>query len=430
MLPELINKSQNIEVYNKSFAENMSDGYTFEIKKKQKLGVRFVYYDKSNHTLLVSYANTNRVHLLNLLTGELTYFDHHTSTVRNLQVLNNSEIISASWDRTVCVSSMNDNSFLRLRLTEKGTTGRVPHVAVSTDNKFAFTYSYDSDVCYSRTSNTIRMWNLSDGQLIRTFQLPGTHIATRRCGSCEVFDNRLYSVSDTGHLHIYDVNSGELLFEKFFNELMEAICIIPSINMIAIAGDNGNIFLCDLSGSVIAKQIRGHNSSISQLFTFPGKPDILCSVSFDGSTKLWQLPILNKLFSFPKLKLIGTAQVYGVSLWSSTIINDHLLCAGEECDIQIYDLKNMAEPKFKGKLVFSKDSYAFLSDSNTFYASSDLSLMQVLSKKDRSPLNDEKYAEYLLRANCNFKVFKDLFSSEEKKMEELQNKSFGFFQLR
>jgi WD40 repeat protein len=425
MLPELSNNTQNIGLY-KSFAETLGDTYNFEIKRKQNLGVRFVFYDKSNHTLIISYSDTSRVHLLNLLTGKLRFFDHHGNTVRNINVTSNSEeIVTASWDGSICVTNAYDLK-LRLKLTEKE-MGRSPHAAISQEN--IFSYTYDSDRNVERRSNSVRQWNLANGQLVNTFILRGTHLASRRCGSCEVYNGHLYSVSDTGYLEVYNIlNSSELKIEKFFNDLLQSLCIIPEFNMLALAGDDGNIHICDLSCKVITRKIKAHRFYISQLFRHPGKPDIIVSVSWDSTVKFWRLPVKYSIWKSNDLELIGTVNVEGEnSLWSATIINNLLVCGGESSNIQIFDVQNMAEPKFKGKLDLSKDSFALLSDSNTFFTNN-LSMMQVRNK-DKTHINDEKLADYVLRANNNFKVFRDLFSTEEKKMEELQNKSTGFLQL-
>jgi WD40 repeat protein len=425
MLPELSNNTQNHGLY-KSFAETLGDTYNFEIKRKHNLGVRFVFYDKSNHTLIISYSNTNRVHVLDLSTGKLRFFDHHENTVRNINVTNNSdEIVTASWDGSICLTNTYDLK-LRLKLTEKE-MGRSPHATIS--QEYIFSYTYDSDRNVERRSNTVRQWNISNGLLINTFILDGTHLATRRCGSCEIYNNRLlYTVSDTGYLEAYNIDTCELKFKKFFNDLLQSLCIIPEYKMLALAGDNGTIVISDLSGRVITRKIKAHRYYISQLFRHPTNPFVIISVSWDSTVKFWRLPVKKSIWKSNDLELIGTVNVEGeTSLWSATIINDLLVCGGESSNIQIFDIQNMAEPKFKGKLDLLKDSFALLTDSNTFFTNN-LSMIQVRNK-DRTHINDEKQAEYVLRANNNFTVFRDFFRTEEKKMEELQNKSFGFLQL-
>ncbi len=423
MLPQLSNNTQNHGLY-KSFAQTLNDNYTFEIRKRQNLGVRFVFYDKVNHALIISYANTNRVHVLDLLTLKLRFFDHHGNTVRHINVTNNSEeIVTASWDGSACATNAYDLK-LRLKLTCKD-SGRSPHATVSDEH--IYTYTYDSDKNIERISNTVRQWSIANGQLINTFILNGTHLASRRCGSCEEYNGLLYTVSDTGYLEVYNINTRELVVQNFFNDLLQALCIIPEYNMLACAGDDGNIHICDLSGRVITRKIKAHQYYISQLFRHPSKPEVLVSVSWDSCCKFWRLPVVKSIWKSPTLELIGTVKVIGESsLWSATIINNLLICGGERNDIQIFDIQNMAEPIFKGKLVLSAESFALLSDSD--YFTNDLSMMQI-TNKDKSPINDSKLAEYVLQSNNNFKFFKDLFSSEDKKSEELENNSFGYLQL-
>lgn len=427
MLPQLSNNTQNHGLY-KTFAETLSENYTFEIRKRQNLGVRYVFYDKINHALIISYANTNRVHVLDLSTSKLRFFDFHGSTVRHIDVTKNGEeIVTASWDGSACLTSYYDLK-LRLRLTTRD-SGRSPHAAVS--DGYIFTYTYDSDKNVERISNTVRQYCLASGTLENTFMLNGSHLGTRRCGSCIEHNGLLFAVSDTGYLEVYNIKTGELLVHNVFKDLLQTICIFPEYNMLVCAGDEGFLYLVEASsGRIITKKIGVHLYYISQLIRHPSKTNVFFSVSWDGTCKAWRLSVEKSIWKLPTLELIGTANVKGeTSLWSATIINDLLVCGGERSDIQIFDIQNMAEPIFKGKLVLSADSFALLSDSNTFYTNDLSTKMVQVTNKDKSPINDSKLAEYVLRANNNFKFFKDLFSSEDKKRKELENNSFGYLQI-
>jgi WD40 repeat protein len=418
MLPAILNTNQEFAVSRKkTFAETLCEGYHFEIKSNIKpLGARSVYYYKSEHSLLVSHIYSKRVHILDLTTGKLRWFDHHGTTVRSVQVCNH-EIVTASWDGTVCVTGF-ESMELRLRLTEKE-MGRCPWTAISPSSDFVYSYSYDSDKNPALTSNTVRKWMLSDGKLEKSLQLPGIHLSLRRCGSCEIYDNRLFVVSDTGYFDIYDCNTGILLSEFDYYDHLQCLTLLLDFNLIAIAGGEGNIYLCDMSGQKILQKRKAHRFDIAHLFVHPEIPDIMISIGFDGSVKLWKLP---------DLELLESIEVTRDRLWTVSVVNDLLITGGEDEDIWIYDIKDLPGIKLKGKLVFSENSYAFLNlVSNSFFAS-DLSKMQVRRDVDGVLINDQ-FAEYLLNTACDFKVFKDLFCSETNDQPAFLHDSKGFYQI-
>lgn len=418
MFPALRNTIENLTVaYKKSFTDILLDDYRFEAKlNTRNQGTRSIFYYKAEHSLVISHIYSKRVHILNLATGKLRWFDHHGTTVRSVQV-SDREIVSGSWDGMVCFTNF-DSLELRLKLTEKE-MGRCPDVAISSNHSFVYSYSYDSDKNPKHMSNTVRRWSIANGELKKVFKLPGVHRTGRRCGACAVHGNSLYAVSDSGHLHIYDTSIPILISERSFNDELQTICIVPAFNMLVIAGGEGNLYVCNLSGKRIKQITKAHNHDVSQLFVHPEKPEIMISVSFDGTIKIWKLP---------DLELLESIDVKRIYLWTVTVINDLLVIGGEANDIWIYDMKNLTEIILKGRLVISNDSYAYLpSNSNLFYAS-DLLMIQVRKNDDGSILNGQ-YAEYLLNTACNFKIFKDLFSSECSETYESLNEFKGFYQL-
>jgi WD40 repeat protein len=426
MLPEIISKTQNLaHAHSKSFADVLSDGYQFDFKSvRGNSGVRFLFYDHKQSTLLISHGYSNRVHLLNLKNGKLRWFDHHNATVRSVQTTGrNSIIITASWDST-CMATDFEKLEKRLVFTDID-MGRSPYMAVSSDEAFVYSYSYDSDKEPTMKSNCVRSWSLSDGRLVQKIMLSPTHLAHRRCGSVEAFSGNLYVASDTGFLEIYNLKTGQLVAKQFFNDLLQSLCIIPSLNMVALAGDNGDIFICSATGKLVTK-VRAHKYYVSQLIIHPHKPDLLISVSHDGTLKMWDTSKLRN-FLWPKLELIETIRIKNYnSLWTATICNDLVMSGGDYGEIEVHKIKNPTS-EHKGNLVVYKDSFAFVSaDKKSFYAS-DLSLIEV-RKTDGTPV-DSKFADYLLKTTSNFKIFRDLFADSQDDLPSLINPSNGFLQL-
>jgi WD40 repeat protein len=418
MLPKKIDTSQEFTISLKgSFKESLCEGHHFRMKCDiGSSGIRSVCYYKTEHSLLVSHVWSNRVHVLHLGTGKLRWFDHHGTTVRSIQICNN-EIITTSWDGTVCITDF-DSLKLRLILTEKG-MARCPYAAISSDNNFIYSYSYDSDKNPHQTSNTVRRWSLANGKLEKTLRLPGVHMSGRRCGACEVYENKLFIVSDTGHLDIFDCNAGSLVAEFNYNDHLQTLSLLRALNMVAIAGGEGNIYLCETNGRRILQKRKAHQQDISQLLVLPDRPEIILSVCFNGELKFWKLP---------DLELLEHVKVSGDRLWTVSVVNDLLLVGGEDGEIRIYDIKNIPGVVFKGKLVFSDESYAlFLYGLNSFFTI-DQSSIQVIRNTDGNQIEGQ-FAEYLINSLCNFKIFKDMFCSESPYSYGIPDENKGYFQI-
>jgi hypothetical protein len=417
MLPTKLNLNQELDINRqKSFNEALCDGYHFEVKNEiKKAGSRSLFYYKKEHSLLVTHFYSSRVHILNLDTGKLRWFDHHGTTVRSVLVYKN-EIITTSWDGTVCVTGF-DSLERRLILTEN-TMGRCPEAAISSEAGSVFSYSYDSDKNPDLTSNTVREWSLTNGRLKRTIQLPGTHLTSRRCGYCSVYGDRLFVVSNSGYLNIYNYNTERLLAEYSYSDELQSLCLFPASDMMAMAGSLGNIYLCNLSGERILTRRNAHRYDISQLLVHPDKPEVMISISFEGTMKIWKVP---------EMELLQSVDVVKDRLWSVTMANDLLITGGDAEETCIYDIKELPEVLLKGRLFFSDDSYAFLSEHSDSFFTNNQAIMQV--RKDDGTLLEGQFAEYLLNTACNLSVLRELFSAEKNDIAKPLINNKGLLQI-
>ena len=410
MLPDFCTKKLNtISNYRKSFTDSLCDGYLFDVKACMKhTGTRSVFYYEPEHTLLISHISSNRVHLINFLTGKIRWFDHHGTTVRNVQVSNH-EIISASWDGTVCVTNF-DTLKLRLVLTEKS-MGRCPIVMVSQDCRHVFSYSYDSDKNPGCTSNAVRKWSLADGALNYAIQLSGYHRTNRRCGACIVYDGLLYVVSDSGYLQVFHASTGKIQEEYYCDEELQNLCIVPSLKMILMAGNKGNFYLYDTSCKKITLTIKGHEFEVREMLMHPNNQEVFFSISSDGTLKVWKIP---------DLKLLASVEVNKNYLWSFAIFNNLIITGGEEGHLWIYDITDLRNIILKGKLEIFDQSYIFQPvDPNSFYTN-DLSAIQVSRKTDGAPMNGP-FVEHLLNSCNNFKLMQNLFCSNNEDSKSIGN---------
>ncbi len=417
MLPEIKNKIHNhLEQY--SFIDTLSDGYYFDINNypRKNLGTRYVHYSQATHELIITHINTGKVHVLNLLTSQLRAFHVHDVSVRSSTTYDY-KIVNASWDGSVSIVSLNSLKLIS-KLQDSG-QGRTPYVTTSTDGEFCFSFSYDDDL-RPGIPNCVRKYRISDGKLIRRFPLSGLHLEGRRCGSVEeISGNLLFCISDSGYLNVYNHETSEMLTEKFFNDLLESLVVISG-NKLVFAGERGALFVTDFAGSLLTKIPKGHNSSVSQMFVHPGKPEII-SVSFDGTVKRWNLLPLNTVC--PKLELLETIQI-NESLWSATIIKNLLVTGGDRGDIHLFNI-NKSNAESVGRLLIFDDQFVLISADKKKFFASDLSLIQV-RKIDGTPVYGQ-LADYLINSTCSFKFFHDVFNEQD--LKELSNNPTGYLQL-
>jgi WD40 repeat protein len=418
MLPIHFKPGENtLSTYKELFAKTLCDGYKFDVKSDiEKNGTRFVYYCKSEHSLLVSHTLSNRVHLIDLSSGKLKFFDHHGTSVRCILTCKN-KIITGSWDGTLCITDFDTLKVHRI-LTEKS-MGRCPHIEISPDARFVYSYSYDSDKNPGCTSNTIRVWSIESGDLENVIHLPGDHLGIRKCGSCIRVNNQIYSVSNSGYFQVFDCYSGKLLSECFLYDELESLCSIPSHDSIIIGGTSGRIYKYSTSEHKITQSVQGHRHDVTQLMASGERPEVFFSVSFDGTVKAW---------SVPDLKLVASINVFRNSLWSLSLVNDFIVTGGNEGEIWIYDMKDLNDIILKGKIIVFHQSFAYIPvDSNSFYADNP-STMQVIRKDNNEPLSDH-YGEYLLNSYNNFKVFHDLFNTGPFDAASFNNDTKIMFQI-
>jgi WD40 repeat protein len=418
MLPDFIKQENTAAVScRNSFAGMLGEDYHFEVKNgTTPTDVRSLFYYEPERTLLISHAGSNRVHILNLETGKLRWFDHHGTSVRSVRAKNDL-IVTGSWDGSIGLTSFESLRLLN-RMTEKS-MGRCPDAIFSPENDFAYSFTYDTDKDPLYTSNNVRQWNNSNGTLEKVLYLPGEHLNRRRCGSCEVFGNNLYVVSDTGRITIYDSRSWNLVAEESCPELLTTLCIIPSLNNLAVGSTEGSIFLCDLNTLKIKNKYYAHRDSLNQFFIHPANPEIMISAGFDGIVNIWRLP---------EFELAGSVNTNGERLWSVAVVNNMLVTGGECGDILIYDINKLNKPKLKGTLVISDKSYSYISEEKKSFYASDLSSISVKRDND-GILITNKFSEYLLTTTSDFNTLRKLFRKDDQENSTKGVNGNGLYQL-
>ncbi len=396
----------------------VSGEFRFDIKDNlRNQGTRSICYYKNN--ILVSHLYSNRVHKINLLTGKISWFDHHNRTVRHILACNN-DIITASWDGSVGVTDF-DTLNLRLRLTEPG-MGRCPHIEISSVSGEIYSYTYDSDKDPERFSNTIRTWSLQNGSLKNTTLLNGYHLGSRRAGSCVFLKNHLYSVSNSGNFEIIDCTTNRI--QKIFcHEDLGSVLALgsPDNETIVFGGTSGTIYKYNIRDNSLTS-LKGHNFIIQSL-AWCRERNFLISIDSGGILNIWRLP---------EFELISSTTVFYNYLWTVAIANDLVLTGGDEGAIWIYDIKEPDKIMLKGKLVVFEEAYSFIPEDSGEFFSTDPSKIRVIRKESNTPENS-RHTDYLLISQNNYRVVHDLFkikpgnqfptSGNDKLMLQLPEKS-------
>jgi len=388
-------QEDSLASYSESFISHCVSGeFRFDIKNTlRNLGTRSICYYKNN--LLVSHVYSNRVHKINLLTGKISWFDHHNKTVRHILACNN-EIITASWDGSVGVTDF-DTLNLRLRLTELS-MGRCPHIDIASESGEIYSYTYDSDKDPERFSNTIRAWSLQNGSLKNTTLLNGYHLGSRRAGSCIFLKNHLYSVSNSGNFEIIDCTTNRI--QKIFcHEDLGSVLAIgsPDKETIVFGGTTGTLYKYNIRDNSLTS-LKGHDYIIQSL-AYCRDRDLLISIDSGGILNIWRLP---------EFELVSSTSVFYNYLWTIAIVNDLVLTGGDQGEIWIYDIKEPDKITLKGKMVLFDEAYSLIpTDSGEFF-STDPSKIQVIRKESNTPENS-RHTDYLLISQNNYRVVHDLF---------------------
>ncbi len=395
-------------------SKSISREFRFDIKDNlRNHGTRSICYYKNN--ILVSHVFSNRVHKINLLTGKISWFDHHTKTVRHILTCNN-EIITASWDGSVGVTDFNTLN-LRLRLTEPG-MGRCPWIDIPAESGDIYSYTYDSDKDPERFSNTIRKWSLVDGSLKKLTLLNGYHLGSRRAGSCIFLKNHLYSVSNTGNFEIIDCASG-MIQKIFCHEELGTILAIasPDHATIVFGGTTGTIYKYNISKNHLTS-FKGHDFTIQSMICCPER-DLFISIDSGG--------ILN-IRKLPEFDLISSTCVNSNYLWTVIIVNDLVLTGGDQGPVWIYDIKEPDKIKLKGKLVVFEEGYAFIPEDSGEFFSTDPSQIKVIRKESNTSENN-RYADHLLISQNNYRLIHDLFKINRGSQSQASHKDKLMLQL-
>ncbi|MHC1775548.1 MAG: WD40 repeat domain-containing protein [Lentimicrobium sp.] len=378
-------------------AEYSGDHIYFRMKSgSYNSGIRSMFYYKEDHALVVSYLSGNSVHIFNLGTGMLREHKLHKRTVRNLAVHNN-EIISAGWDGTVRL--VNYYSLQeRLCLTEEK-MGRSPHAVVSSDGKSVYAFSYDSDLDPLCNQNIVRKWNIRDGRLQGIITETGVHSEVLRSGMSLEYNDILYVISNSGYLTTYRTTDLSLIASLFITKNLRTFCLCQEHNFLLITDITGNVHFYHLGSHEVLFKFHCHTRDVSSIRMIPWSGDHFCTISFDGTIKIWELPDLN---------CVSTCKIGNSDLWSMDFINQLLLTGGDNGQIDVFDLKDLSHPEFVATIHIFGNSAGVFPKGGGHYFTNNTGSIEVLDKTTGIPIHG-KTGEYLTHSWNSLSVLHDVF---------------------
>ncbi len=167
-----------------------------------------------------------------------------------------------------------------------GHQGTVAAVAFSPDGQTLASSSYDG---------SIRLWQVSDGKLLRTWHEPhqaGSLTWIEAVAISPDGQRLIASVSNT--LKFWDLHSGTLLRTLTIGQVspvgfqLSTLALSPNGQMIASGTYEGTVQLWDLHSGALLSKLRAHDIKIKALL-FSADSKTLISSSEDGAIKIWSV---------------------------------------------------------------------------------------------------------------------------------------------
>ncbi len=194
----------------------------------------------------------------------------HTYGVGAVAVLDETRVVSASWDRTLRVWNLESGETI---LTLKGHTNWVNAVAVLDEARVV---SASSDC-------TLRVWDLASGETIRILQ---GH--TKGVNTVAVLGaTRLVSASDDRTLRVWDVASGEMVRTlKGHTSRVLSVAVLNETRMVSAAYESA-LRVWDMATGKTIRTLEGH-AFVVQAVAVLDETRVI-SASWDHTLRVWDV---------------------------------------------------------------------------------------------------------------------------------------------
>jgi eukaryotic-like serine/threonine-protein kinase len=190
-----------------------------------------------------------------------------------------------------------------------------------------------------KPSTFVRAMDFSpDGLFIALVHLDGTLAIHRAANGDEVFNanlglepfklaysfdgSRIAILSYAGDVQIRDVGTGKLLRTLSLPAEVRHVAWHPDGTMLAAASEDSNVYLLDAATGQRRGVMQGHQTTVVDVSFAPGG-DMLCTSSYDGTTRLWNVWTGREQLRFPGSSLgfsrdgrrLASQTGYDLNLW-------------------------------------------------------------------------------------------------------------------
>ncbi|BAZ16410.1 WD-40 repeat-containing protein [Calothrix sp. NIES-4071] len=289
--------------------------YTFHEPDREVWSFAF-----SNNGKTLATGGASSIRLWNVWTNKcLKTFDENSTRVRTLAFSPDGKTLVGSSDNQ-SIKAWDVKSGKCLLRVKTAPTGAI----------WAVKFSQSGKTVISCGTDKIQLWNLENGEPLRTFHEPHHRIRSLAYSP----DQKMIAVgSDDQLVRLWDTQTGEAIktFQGYSNRIWSvAVNPVPQQDIICLASgsDDGNIRLWNAATGECYQTLSGHQGRIRHV-SFSPDGALLASASHDRTIKLWDVSTGTCL---------KTWRGHTDWVWSVIFQNNHtLISASDDHTIRLWD---------------------------------------------------------------------------------------------
>ncbi len=250
--------------------------------------------------LLASPNSNGEVHLINTITGGLSFTLSNEDTIKCVAFSPDGRILAAGTQPIdggdIVLWDIVDKQIIA---TLKGHTGWVNSVSFSPDG---------SKLASGSSDGTIRLWDVETMKSIATLK---GHTGWVNSVSFSPDGSKLASGSSDGTIRLWDVEtmkSTELLNDHDPSDRVWDIKFNPEATFIASGNSDKTIKLTSISDGYTSSELKGHSREVLSL-SFNGDGTVLGSIAMDDTLRLWNVETGISLLEIPFNNILGMQSV-------------------------------------------------------------------------------------------------------------------------
>ena len=244
-------------------------------------------------------------------------FTGHNDNVWSVCISSDSRyIVSGSEDNTIKLWNLHTGKLIR---TFTGHNYDVRSVCISSDSKYIVSGSHD---------NTIKLWDSHTGELISNFTGHNDNVRS----VCISSDSRyIVSVSNDNTIKLWALHIGELI--RTFtghNYYVNSVCISSDSRYIVSGSNDNTIKLWDLHTGKLIRTFSGHRHVVRSV-CISSDSRYIVSGSHDNTIKLWNLYSGELIRTF-------TGHMYNVNSVCISSDSRYIISGSDDNTIKLWDL--------------------------------------------------------------------------------------------